>query len=280
MEPEAERTAQNAQQKKFVHDVKGRAIYMLAGLMQEKKPDPKVIADLLQNYESQYPGMSDKFRDVQEWRIVALSQLGRYDDVQRDLAAIVEKNKGNTAQSDFIKELGLDFWKAAQAAQDKGDDKTFKANAKLTVTAYTFFEDMVQSGKTQAKNLTGTLSILGKAYLALGDEPKAQAIFNQVVKADAASPDANAGLATIAQAKKDYKDAVTLWTNVENTAAESDNLWYEAKYNIAVIYAAQGNVPGACSKLAQTRAEHPTLGTPEIAGRWNTLQRKICLDHK
>jgi tetratricopeptide (TPR) repeat protein len=139
---------------------------------------------------------------------------------------------------------------------------------------------MVQSGKTQAKNLTGTLSILGKAYLALGEEPKAEAIFSQVVKADPASPDANAGLATIAQAKNNYKDAITLWTNVENTAAESDNLWYEAKYNIATIYAARGDIPGACSKLAQTRAEHPTLGTPEIAARWNTLQRKICLDHK
>ncbi len=280
MEPEAERTATNPQQKKFVHDVKGRAIYMLVGLMQEKNPDPKEVADLLQNYESQYPAMSDKFRDVQEWRIVALSKLGRYDDVQRDLQAIVEKNRGNTAQSDFIKELGLDFWKAAQDAQDKGDQKAYQANAKLTVTAYQFFEDLVQSGKTQAKNLTGTLSILGKAYLALGQEPKAQSVFNQVVKADAASPDANAGLATIAQSKKDYKDAVTLWTNVENTAAESDNLWYEAKYNIAVIYLAQGNTQGACSKLAQTRAEHPTLGTPEIAARWNALQRKNCLDHK
>ncbi|HTR63046.1 MAG TPA: tetratricopeptide repeat protein [Candidatus Binataceae bacterium] len=280
MEPEAERTASNPQQKKFVHDVKGRAIYMLAGLMQEKNPDPKEIASMLENYESQYPNMSDKFKDVQEWRIVALSQLGRYDDVDKDLASIVAKNKGNTAQSDFIKELGLDFWKAAQDAQDKGDDKAFKANAKLTVTAYSFFEDLVQSGKTQAKNLTGTLSILGKAYLALGEESKAQAVFNQVVKADAASPDANAGLAMIAQAKGDNKDAITLWTNVENTAAESDNLWYEAKYNIAVIYAAQGNIQGACSKLAQTRAEHPTLGTPEIAKRWNTLQHKICLDHK
>jgi tetratricopeptide (TPR) repeat protein len=280
MAPQAERAAQNQAQRKFVHDVKGRAIYMLVGLMQDKKPDPKVVADLLQNYESQYPSMSDKFRDVEEWRIVSLSQLGRYDDVDRDLSAIVEKNKGNTAQSDFIKVLGLDFWHAAQAAQDKGDTKAYKANAKLTVTAYTFFEDLVKSGKTQAKNLTGTLSILGKAYLALGQEPKAESVFNQVVKADPASPDANAGLATIAQAKKNYKEAMTLWTNVENTAAESDNLWYEAKYNVALIYAAQGNIQGACTKLAQTRAEHPTLGTPEIAARWNTLQHKICLDHK
>jgi hypothetical protein len=280
MEPEAERSASNPQQRKFVHDVKGRAIYMLAGLMQEKNPDPKEIAALLENYESQYPAMSDKFRDIEEWRIVALNQLGRYDDVDRDLTAIVAKNKGNTAQSDFIKELGLDFWKAAQVAQDKGDEKAYKANAKLTTTAYSYFEDLVQSGKSQAKNLTGTLSILGKAYLALGYEAKAEAVFNQVVKADAASPDANAGLATIAQAKKDYKNAFTLWTNVESTAAESDNLWYEAKYNIAIIDAARGDLPGACSKLAQTRAEHPNLGTPEIAARWNTLQRKICLDHK
>jgi len=280
MAPDAERTASTQAQKKYVHDIKGRAIYMLAYLMEEKNPDPKTIADLLQNYESQYPSMSDKYRDIQEWRIVALSQLGRYDEVERDVGAIVEKNKGNTAQSDFIKVLGLDFWKAAEAADAKGDQKTYKENAKLTVTAYKFFEDMVQAGKSQAKNLTGTLSILGKAYLALGDVPKAESIFNMVVKADPASPDANAGLATIAQAKKDYKDAVTLWTNVENTAAESDNLWYEAKYNIAVIYAAQGNTQGACSKLAQTRAEHPTLGSPEMASRWNALQRKICLDHK
>ncbi|MGO9453067.1 MAG: tetratricopeptide repeat protein [Candidatus Binataceae bacterium] len=280
MEPEAERTAQTQQQKKFVHDVKGRAIYMLAGLMEEKNPDPKQIADLLENYESQYPAMSDKFRDIQEWRIVALSQLGRFDDVQRDLTAIVQKNKGNTEESDFIKELGLDFWKAAQADQDKGDQAGYIANAKLTVTAYQFFEQMVQSGKTQAKNLTGTLSILGKAYVALGDEEKAKEIFAQVVKADPASPDANAGLATIAQSKQDYKDAITLWTTVESTAAESDNLYYEAKYNIAVIDAARGDIPGACSKLAQTRAEHPSLGTPEILSRWNTLQHKICLDHQ
>jgi len=176
--------------------------------------------------------------------------------------------------------LGLDFWKAAQEALAKNDQKGYLANAKLAATAYSYFEDMVAAGKMQAKSLTGTLSILGKAYLALGEKAKAKTIFNQVVKADAASPDANAGLATLAQDDKNYKDAVTLWTTVESTAAESDNLWYEAKYNIAVIYAAQGNVPGACSKLAQTRAEHPTLGSPEMANQWNTLQRKICLDHK
>jgi len=151
------------------------------------------------------------------------------------------------------------------------------ADAKLTALAYGYFENMVSAGKMQVKNLTGTLSILGQAYMVLGQEPKAENIFNQVVKADPASPDANAGLARIAQSKKNYKDAVTLWTNVENTAAESDNLWYEAKYHIAEIYAAQGNTQGACSKLAQTRAEHPGLGTPEMKANWDALQRKLCL---
>jgi hypothetical protein len=278
MEPEAERAAGSPAQKKFIHDTKGRAIYMLAGLLQgQKGADPKQIADLLMNYEAQYPSMSDKFSDVQEWRITALDQLGRYDDVQRDVAAIVAKNKGNTTNTDFIKELGLDFWHAAQDAQAKGDQKGYVANAKLTQTAYDFFEDQVLAGKTPAKNLTGTLSILGQAYIAQNNVDKAKTIFDQVVKADAASPDANAGLARIAQAKNDLKDAVTLWTNVESTAAESDPLWYEAKYQIAVIYSAQGNIPGACQKLASTRAEHPTLGSNEMLSRWDKLQKKICL---
>ncbi|HXW85208.1 MAG TPA: tetratricopeptide repeat protein [Candidatus Binataceae bacterium] len=281
MEPEAERTAGNPQQRQFDHNTRGRAIYMLAGLMQsEKNPDNKQIADMLANYESQYPAMNDKFSSIQEWRIVALSKEKRYDDVQRDLVAIIAKNRGNTTNSDFIKELGLDFWKDAQDDQAEGDQAGYLANAKLAATAYGFFEDLVQQGKTPAKNLTGTLSILGQAYMATGQSAKGEQIFQQVVKADPASPDANAGLARIAQSKKDYKDAVTLWTNVESTAAESDNLWYEAKYNVALIYSEQGNLPGACQKLASTRAEHPTLGTPEMLHRWDALQRKLCLDHK
>ena len=71
----------------------------------------------------------------------------------------------------------------------------------------------------------------------MDDVDKAQAIFSQVAAADAASPDANAGLARIAQSKKDYKDAIDLWSRVESVAAESDPLFYEAKYSMAEILA-------------------------------------------
>ena len=281
MGPEAERTA-TGPGKKAVHEIRGEAVYMLASILEEdpEKVDYPQVATLLGGYESQYPSMSAKFQDVAEWRITALDHLGKYDEVNTDVAAIVERSKGNTAKGDFIKGLGIDFWKTALEAKAKGDQKAYLANAKLTATAYSFFADMVSSGKIPVKNLTGTLSILGQALQAMGQEDKAEAIYQQVVKADPASPDANAGLARIAQSKKVWKDAVTLWTTVENTAAESDNLWYDAKYNIAVIYNEQGNVQGACSKLAQTRAEHPTLGSPEMKTQWDALQRKLCLDHK
>ncbi len=280
MAPQVERSSPG-NRKKFVHDLRGKAILMLAEILEtEPKIDYPQIAGLLEGYEGQYPEMSDHFHDIQEWRITALAQMGKYEEVQRDVASLVEKNKGNMAQNDFIKGLGLDFWKAAQTDQANGDEKGFIANAKLTATAYSYFSDMVASGKIPVKNLTGTLSILAQAYQALGEEAKAETIFSQVVKADPGSPDANAGLARIAQAKKNWKDAVTLWTNVESTAAESDNLWYEAKYNLAVVYVAQGNTPEACNKLAQTRAEHPTLGSNEMLHKWDAMQKKLCLDHK
>jgi tetratricopeptide (TPR) repeat protein len=280
MAPEVERISP-ANRKKFVHDTRGRAILMLAEILET---DPKIdypqVASLLEGYEGQYPSMSDHFHDVLEWRITALAQMGKYDEVQRDVEALVEKNKGNIAQNDFIKGIGLDFWKNAQADEANGDQKGFLANAKLTATAYSYFSDMVAAGKIPVKNLTGTLSILAQAYQALGEEAKAEQTFNEVVKADPGSPDANAGLARIAQAKGNWKDAVTLWTNVESTAAESDNLWYEAKYNLAVVYVKQNNTPEACNKLAETRATHPTLGSPEMLNRWDSLQKKLCLDHK
>jgi hypothetical protein len=281
MAPAAERSAGSASQRKFVHDTKGRAIYMLAGILEQgKKADPQQISSLLAGYEEQYPGMKDRFRDIGEWRITAEDDLGQYDRVESDVKAIVERNRGSTEHSDFIKTLGLDFWQKAQELKAKGDQKGYLANARFAQIAYEYFEELVAQGKIPAKNLTGTLSILGKTYIAQDNIPKAQEIFNQVVKADPGSPDANAGLARIAQAKGNYKDAVNLWTNVESTAAESDPLWYESKYQVAVIYLKQGNTQGACLKLAQTRAEHPSLGGPAMLAQWNALQRKNCLGQK
>ena len=281
--PDAERTATGTA-KKAVHQIHGEAIFMLASILEEDpaKVDYPQVAKILNDYESQYPSMNAKFQDVAEWRITALDHTGQYDEVNRDVAALVERSRGNPAKGDFIKGLGIDFWNAAKEARASNppNEKAFKANAKLTITAYKFFADMAESGKIPVKNLTGTLSIYAQALQAMDHEEEADKIFQQVVKADPASPDANAGLARIAQAKKDWKDAVTLWTTVESTAAESDNLWYDAKYNIAVIYNEQGNTQGACSKLAQTRAEHPTLGSNEMKNQWDALQRKLCLDHK
>jgi len=280
IEPGAERSAP-ALQRSFVKQTKGRAIYMLVSLLErEPKIDYARVTSLLDNYESDYPQMNERFNEIAEWRITGLDRLAKYDQLERDVKALLERTGGNPAGGDFIKEIGLDFWKSKAARLAQSDTAGATADARLTALTYAYFEEQVKAGKIPAKNLTGTLSILGQAYIAMGDVDNAQAIFNQVVKADAGSPDANAGLARIAQAKKDYKDAVELWTRVESVAAESDDLWYEAKYNVAAIYAAQGNIKGACDKLAVTRSEHPSLGTPEMKLQWDALQRRICLGQK
>jgi len=105
---------------------------------------------------------------------------------------------------------------------------------------------------------------------------RAEAVFNQVLRADAGSPDANAGLARIAQTRKDYKDALDLWGRVESVAAESDPLFYESKYNMAEIFADEGKVRSACGKLTETRTEHPNLGSPAMKAQWGELQHKLC----
>ncbi len=282
MGPEAERAANTPAAKKAVREIRGEATYMLASILEEDQEhvDYAQVAPLLVGYESNYPTMSEKFQDVIDWRITALDHLGRYDEVNTDVAAIVERSRTDTAKQDFVKGLGIEFWKTAQAARDNNDQKAYIANAKLTATAYKGFAEMAQSGEIPVKNLTGTLSIYAQALHAIGNEEEANKVFEEVVKADPASPDANAGLARQAQAKGDWKDANERWTAVENTAAESDPLWYEAKYQLAIIYSKQGNIQAACSKLAQTRAEHPTLGSPEMKVRWDKEQRSLCLDHK
>jgi hypothetical protein len=278
---EAEAKANTSSAKNAVREIRGEATYMLASILEEDQEhvDYAQVAPLLVGYEQNYPMMSAKFQDVVDWRITALDRLGRYDEVQRDVAALAERSESDTAKQDFIKGLGIEFWKTAQAAKDNNDQKAYKANAQLAATAYKLFWDKASSGKIPVKNLTGTLSIYAQALQVSGQDEEAEKVFQAVVKADPGSPDANAGLARRAQEKNDWKDANERWTAVENTAAESDPLWYEAKYQLAVVYEKQGNVSGACSKLAQTRAEHPTLGSDEMKVRWDKLQRSLCLDH-
>jgi tetratricopeptide (TPR) repeat protein len=277
--PAAERSAGNAALRSNLHENKGRAIFMLASLLKtEPKPDYNQIAALLNNYETEFPSMKDRFTDVAEMRIDALDRLGKYDELSAYLKTMIAHADASGASNDFMKEMGLNFWRASEAKANAGDKPGSIADAKLTAIAYGYFEDRVAAGKMEAKNLTGTLSILGKAYQRIGQEDQAEAIFNRVVKADPASPDANAGLARIAQSKKDLKSALELWTTVETTAAESDDVWYEAKYNIATINFEQGKQVDGCSKLAVTRSEHPNLGTPEMKDKWNALQRAKCLN--
>jgi len=276
LEPGAERAAPAAAHK-ALHDSRGRAIFMLATLLEHQpKIDYREVASILEGFESQYPAMNGKFNQTYEWRVEALDQTGLYPQLTREAQALVAHDAANPAQNDYIKEIGLDFWKNAVAHRAAGDHNGYVQDARLTAVIYEYFARMVSEGKIPEKNLTGTLSILGQAYLAMGDVDKAQATFSKVAAADAASPDANAGLARIAQEKKDYKDAIDLWSRVESVAAESDPLFYEAKYSMAEIFAHQGNLASACNKLNVTRSEHPNLGSPGMKAQWNELQHKLC----
>jgi hypothetical protein len=279
LEPSAERYA-SASQRRPLHQSRGRAIFMLATLLESGPAvNYREVAGLLTGYEAQYPSMSQHFNQILVWRVEALRQTGQYAELEREIASLVAHDAEAPAQNDFIKGIGLGFWKAHQAKERTGAYPDAIEDAKLTAIAYEYFERMAGEGKIPPKDLTGTLSILGASYLVQGEIDKAEAVFSQVAKADPGSPDANAGLARIAQMRKDYRDALDLWSRVESIAAESDPLFYEAKYHMAEIFAQEGNVSSACNKLAVTRTEHPNLGSPAVKAQWSELQHRLCANH-
>ncbi len=275
LEPNAERIA-SAGQRKSLHESRGRAIYMLATLLEsEPQPDYQQIASVLDGFETQYPFMKEHFKQTFEWRVIALDKIGNYAALDHEAQEFASRDTV-PRDVDYVKEIGLDFWDEAASRKSVGDHAGYVADAKLTAEVYDYFARMASEGKIPAKNLTGTLSILGQAYLAMGQPERAAAVFDQVVKADPASPDANAGLARLAQMDKHYKDALELWGRVESVSAESDPLFYESKYHMAEIFADEGNATSACNKLTQTQREHPNLGSAEMKSRWGELERRIC----
>jgi hypothetical protein len=274
--PQVEGTA-SLSLRKAIHDSHGRAIFMLATLLEsEPAVDYRDVASLLAGYEAAYPTMNSHFNQIYQWRVDALDRTRQYAELEREVQGLAAHDAADPAQNDYIKQVGFDFWKSAQAKLAAGDRSGYVEDAKVTAETYEYFVRQVKEGKVAAKNLTGTLSILGEAYLAMDQTDRAEAVFNQVLRADAGSPDANAGLARIAQTRKDYKDALDLWGRVESVAAESDPLFYESKYNMAQIFADEGKVRSACGKLTETRTAHPNLGSPAMKAQWGELQHKLC----
>jgi tetratricopeptide (TPR) repeat protein len=265
-------------ERQFIHTARGRSTYLLATMLEaQPHKDYTEIARLLDGFDTFYPFMSAHFDEVAQWRLQALERTGQYPQAEAEINRLMAPGRRPQPSSDFIKALGLELWKQGRAKKEAGDKPGALADARLTALLYAWFEQQVQDGKMNPRSLTGTLSILGQAYVTMNDSARARVIFEQVVKASPSSPDANAGLARLAQASKDYREASDLWTRVEAEAAESDDLWYEARYNLAVIYAMDGNLKAACGKLAETRSEHPSLGSPQMKDRWDGLQRKLCL---
>src|SRR5260370_738993 len=75
LEPAAERSAPLAQHK-ALHDSRGRAVYMLATLLEhEPKIDDAEVASVLDGFETQYPAMSAHFNETFECRVEALHHL-------------------------------------------------------------------------------------------------------------------------------------------------------------------------------------------------------------
>ncbi|HEV3110861.1 MAG TPA: tetratricopeptide repeat protein [Candidatus Binataceae bacterium] len=265
-------------ERQFVHTARGRATYMLATMLEaQPRKNYAEIAELLDGFDSAYPQMNANFDDVTRWRLEALERTGQYAQAEVEITRLLAPGRRPAPSGDYIKTLGLELWKRTKARTELGDKAGALADARLTALLYQYFEKQVAGVKMNAKSLTGTLSILGQAYVMMNDSARAKVIFEQVVAASPASPDANAGLARLAQAQNDYRQASDLWTRVESEAAESDDLWYEARYNLALIYAADGNLKAACGKLAETRSEHPSLGSQQMKVRWDGLQRRLCL---
>src|ERR1700691_5039608 len=147
MEPGAERTAPQSQ-RKALRDSRGRAIFMLVTLLEhEPTVDYRTVATLLDNYEAQYPAMSAKFDEIFQWRLVALNRTGQYQALATTVATLVAHDAANPARNDYIKGVGLEFWKSAQALQAAGDQTGYLAEARLTATTYEYFARQAAEGK-------------------------------------------------------------------------------------------------------------------------------------
>ncbi|HKN00086.1 MAG TPA: hypothetical protein VJX23_06185 [Candidatus Binataceae bacterium] len=82
---------------------------------------------------------------------------------------------------ELLDRLGIDFWQLSEAGKARGDSMAEVRNAEFTATALGCFYVLVAEGKLEPQKVAGTLAILGKAYLTLGNENRAYQIYEWLV---------------------------------------------------------------------------------------------------
>jgi tetratricopeptide (TPR) repeat protein len=234
------------------------------------------IADLLQDFEEQYPEHHDAFPTVARTRLVALEKADRFIELEKSVDYIVTHYKSNEQTAllaGLSQVLAQDIKKLER--QNGQTDKDNLVAAKRTLAR--LYTDRLERGEAFAEDESPAQFKyeLAQLYLDVRDYDNAIPLYQELLDGPY-SLVSLAGLAQIAEVKGNPRQALAYWEQMLKDTRAGDPIWFRGTYEVAQINAALGNAEVACKTVSGARSMLSRLGDQRLKQQIQELAAQHC----
>jgi tetratricopeptide (TPR) repeat protein len=256
-----------------LRNYRGRVKFMNAVLLSEDMNANAVqIADLLKDFEQQYPVHKDAFETVARVRLVTLQKAGRFGELEKNVDYIYANYEGEK-RLELLKALDQVLVRDIKNLKKQNDTDNLQA-AKRTLAR--LYSDKIERNDFAKDESQGKFKYeLAQLYLDVKDYDKAAALYTQL-QDGAYSLVSLAGLARIAEVQGDKKKALVYWEEMLQDSQVGDPIWFRGSYEVAVLNVSLGDAQADCRTARGTRAMINRLGDQGLKKKIQDFVTENC----
>lgn len=212
-------------------------------------------AEILTDFAKRFPDNAELAPQAARMRLGALLRLGRYRDAETEVRSSAEVLK-EEARIDALRSLATAFAKNGRISES-ADEAAAAARAAVALYA------LVDEAGGNPPSLRQKVSIAQLEEKA-GQLDVAAATYREVLEANPNTLAALRGLARIAEAQGDIKQALAHWVTYTDKVRPGDTGWFRGQYEQARLHLASGDRSETCKRLSALRTAMPGLKDEEI----------------
>ena len=256
-----------------LRNYRGRVKFMHAVLLSEDTDTHAAqIADLLEDFEQQYPVHKDAFETGARVRLITLEKAGLFVELEKNVDAIFA-NYDTAKRLELLTALDQVLVQDIRTLTKRNDAENLQA-AKRTLAR--LYSDKIARNDFAADESQEKFKYeLAQLYLDVRDYDQAATLYADL-QDGAYSLVSLAGLARIAEVNGNKKQALAYWEEMLQDSQAGDPIWFRGSYEAAVLNVSLGNAQAGCRTARGIRAMLNRLGDPQLKKQIQDFVTKNC----
>ena len=234
------------------------------------------ITKTLQGFETRFPGKQALWLEAMDLRLACCDRHRMTDASKEQIRALSKRYAANEDLWTFLGKWAERYDQEAKALRREGNPVLGDAYAELALMLYTQMA-RIASGRTRySEHLDAVQLRMGEILLALGQQERAERVYEELLGRTPDSAEALYHLGGIYEGRGRWDAALRAWRKYSKGVEAGSDAWVEARYRIALAHSRMGNRREACEVLTMIRVLHPNAGDDKVRNKIRLLEKSAC----